>query len=233
MPANQQALPVFFGTSSAAPNAAAVAALMLEKVPELTPAQIRTGLEDTATPMNGQTPGTWVAADGYGLVNAINAINAVDLLRVSSTNPASGATVTVTPSAITVTFNKAVNFSTMSAADLTFTAMPTGVTVNVGAPIAVDNRHRPDDRPVPVQLHEARRHPGQRSLRVLDPESRLPQSVVSEDGKDLVASGPIKFTLADITAPVVITTTATAAAASRSSSARPSIRRRSRCRTSS
>ena len=54
-----QNLPSFFGTSSAAPNAAAVAALMLQEVPTLTPAQIRQGLIDGATPMNGTPAGTW------------------------------------------------------------------------------------------------------------------------------------------------------------------------------
>ena len=116
-----QDLPSFFGTSSAAPNAAAVAALMLEVVPNLTPAQIRQGLISGATPMNGTAAGTWNPQSGFGEVNAINAINAVDLLRVVSTSPANGSTVTVSPSAITVTFNKPVNFSTVSAADLTFT----------------------------------------------------------------------------------------------------------------
>ena len=99
VPANQQALPVFFGTSSASPNAAAVAALMLEEVPQLTAAQIKTGLEESALPMNGTAAGTWNVQSGYGLVDAVAAINAVDVLRVASTNPANGATVTLTPSA--------------------------------------------------------------------------------------------------------------------------------------
>ncbi len=53
---------------------------MLQEVPNLTPAEIRQGLIDGATPMNGTPAGTWNAQSGFGLVNAINAINAVDLL---------------------------------------------------------------------------------------------------------------------------------------------------------
>ena len=61
-----QDLPSFFGTSSAAPNAAAVAALMLQEVPNLTPAEIRAGLITSAesTPMNGSSPGHVDAAGG-------------------------------------------------------------------------------------------------------------------------------------------------------------------------
>ncbi len=211
VPANQQALPVFFGTSSAAPNAAAVAALMLQKVPGLTPAQIRQGLIDSAEPMNGAPPGYDVWA-GYGLINAISAINAVDLLRVVSTIPANGSTVTVTPSAITVTFNKPVNFSTVlgaAAPVLTFTSEPVGVKVIVGAPIAVDN---PTD-PTIIQWPFSFSKPagtlanGAYTFSIQSPATGAP--VQSEDGKDLVPSGPIKFTLADITAPVVTKTSIT------------------------
>ncbi len=42
VPPNQQALPTFFGTSSATPNVTAVAALLLQRTPGLTPTQIRT-----------------------------------------------------------------------------------------------------------------------------------------------------------------------------------------------
>ena len=138
---NQSKLPSYFGTSSAAPNAAAIAALMLQRVSSATPAQIKDALIESAaaTPMNASAPGTWNAQGGYGLINAINAIDAIDVLRVSSTNPSNGETVTVTPSAIDVTFTKPVVFSTVTSSDLVFQATPPGVSVVVGTPQAIDN----------------------------------------------------------------------------------------------
>lgn len=60
----------FFGTSAAAPHAAAVAALGLEAEPGATPAQVRDALTDTASPIGAFPP----EAVGSGLVNALQAI---------------------------------------------------------------------------------------------------------------------------------------------------------------
>ncbi|MDR3632795.1 MAG: S8 family serine peptidase, partial [Isosphaeraceae bacterium] len=132
-----QDLPSFFGTSSATPNVAAVAALMKQEVPTLTPAQIRAALIASTTPMDGSASGVWNQQAGYGLVNAVKAISAADVLRVASSIPTNNATLTVAPNGIVLTFNKPVVFSTVSAADLTFTSTPTGVTAVVGAPYPV------------------------------------------------------------------------------------------------
>lgn len=60
----------FSGTSAAAPNGAAVAALLLEAVPGLTPAQVRTSLANSASPMSGGS----LYSTGSGLLNAEAAI---------------------------------------------------------------------------------------------------------------------------------------------------------------
>jgi hypothetical protein len=198
-----QDLPTFFGTSSATPNVTAVAALMLQKIPQLTPTQIRAALQESALPMNGQTQGSWVVQDGFGFVNAIAAINAADLLRVSFTSPVNGSTVTMTPSAITVTFSKAVVFSTLSAGDLTFTSQPMGVTVNVGAPVAIDNPTDPTIVQFPISFTKpaGTLANGAYSFTIQSIPGAPP--VMSKDGKDLVPTGKISFTLADVTAPVI------------------------------
>jgi hypothetical protein len=84
--------PNFFGTSASAPHVAAVAALMLEKKPDLTPADIRQILEETARPITlrftsarptNTFPIDEVGPDGYdfdsgfGLVDAAAALEAV------------------------------------------------------------------------------------------------------------------------------------------------------------
>jgi hypothetical protein len=65
--------PEFFGTSAAAPHAAAVAALVLQANPSFTPAQVYNRLETTADPNIGGTPGDPNLV-GHGLINAYRAI---------------------------------------------------------------------------------------------------------------------------------------------------------------
>ena len=88
VPEGQQNLNVFFGTSSAAPDAAAVAVLMLQADPSLSRAQILKALTSTALPMNNTPSGTWNPQSGYGLVNAVAAIESVA--------PPTGAATTIT-----------------------------------------------------------------------------------------------------------------------------------------
>ncbi|MCC5878043.1 MAG: S8 family serine peptidase [Candidatus Sumerlaeia bacterium] len=67
--------PNFLGTSAAAPNAAAVAALLLNLNRSLTPDQIYTALKSTTIDVTGQraAPG-WDDVSGHGLINGLEAL---------------------------------------------------------------------------------------------------------------------------------------------------------------
>jgi hypothetical protein len=73
--------PNLFGTSAAAPHAAAVAALMLQAVPSATPDDIRHALDSTAKNMG---PAGFDNNTGYGLIQADAALGALHVLSITS-----------------------------------------------------------------------------------------------------------------------------------------------------
>ncbi len=98
-------LPQFFGTSAAAPNVAALIALIDQFHPGSTEEVILRALQASATPLNGAAPGTWDAQGGYGLADAVKALQyfgfpagtpTVQLAPIASprTTPVSSETIT-------------------------------------------------------------------------------------------------------------------------------------------
>jgi uncharacterized repeat protein (TIGR01451 family) len=85
----------FFGTSAAAPHAAAVAALMLQAKPSLTLTQIQSAMDTTATSFGTAAPNF---TTGYGLLNADAAMNSLGVAAL----PAGDLAVSLTESATTV-----------------------------------------------------------------------------------------------------------------------------------
>jgi hypothetical protein len=80
IPQDADAFPNFFGTSAAAPHAAAVAALVLEKQPSITPTGIYSTLESTALDMG---PPGFDFDSGSGLIQADAALQLLDSPHIS------------------------------------------------------------------------------------------------------------------------------------------------------
>jgi len=86
--------PNFFGTSAAAPNAAAVAALLLEENGNCSPSEIEGALEDSAIDVTGERAGPGRdKTTGEGLVDAAAALEAVKSLNCASDSGGGGGAV--------------------------------------------------------------------------------------------------------------------------------------------
>jgi hypothetical protein len=72
--ADSALFPNFFGTSAATPHVAATAALLLQRNPSATPAQLYAALQKTAAPMSSSAPDY---LNGYGFIQADAAVSDV------------------------------------------------------------------------------------------------------------------------------------------------------------
>src|SRR5581483_3819135 len=90
---DNESFPNFFGTSAAAPHAAAAAALMLQANPALTPTQIITAMQTSAIAMAATNSGTYDYNDGHGFLDINAAFAAL---------PAAAPSISVSPTSITV-----------------------------------------------------------------------------------------------------------------------------------
>jgi hypothetical protein len=91
---DNESFPNFFGTSAAAPHAAATAALMLQANSALTPTQIINAMQTAALPMTGDgTTTSYDYDDGHGFVQMAAAFAQI---------PAGAPTISVSPATINV-----------------------------------------------------------------------------------------------------------------------------------
>ncbi len=186
-------LPSFFGTSSAAPNVAAIAALIRAATPNITEPEIASALISTATPLNGAARGTYNPQGGFGLVNGPAAVRAASVLAVASISPGGGATIASAPTSITVTFNKPVVLSTISAGSLVFNTF-NGARVTVGNPVGVDSATTPTVVSFPITITPT---PGQIANGVYF-ETVLFGGIRSQDGQTLATPLTTSFNLQQV-----------------------------------
>jgi len=198
---SQPTLPSFFGTSAAVENVIAVAALIKQLAPGITPGGVLNDLTTTATALNGAAKGSYTPQGGFGLVNAPAALAAASVLRVASISPGGGGFIAVAPTAITVTFNKPVDINTVTAASL-FVVGANGSTVTVGAPVGVDSATFPTVVRFPITVTPA---PG-RVANGIYVVTVIPGTIRGQSGQLLLTGTTDTFNLQQTIAPQVINT---------------------------
>ncbi len=120
---NDASYPNFFGTSAATPHIAAIAALMLQANPALTPTQIYQVMRNTADTMGSSLPNF---ASGYGLVQANGAF--AEMPQVVPAAP----TVTLESSSITVNTSVKVTWSSVNTTGCTASGSWSGALASNG-----------------------------------------------------------------------------------------------------
>ena len=202
-PTNQSvpSLPNFTGTSSAAPNLAAIVALMKESNPTLTRSEIINNLITTTSSLDGIPAGTWSPQAGYGLVNAVAALSAVQTLKVLSIIPGGGQTTLGVPPYLTVTFNQSVRLSSIAAGSL-LVAGPNGATVTVGQPVGVDDPLNPSIVRFPITITPS----GSNSANGLYRDALVGTGIVSQSGQPLATTYFDSFNLQQLAGPQVTAT---------------------------
>ena len=197
---NPGTLPDFFGTSSAAPNLAAIIALIKQSSPNITRADLLSVLESTATPLNGGGQSVWTPQGGYGLARADLAIAAAQALsaKVVFISPGGNQTVSTVPTYLQVQFSQPIKLSSVSSANLTVTG-PNGATVTVGQPVGVDDPNFPTFVRFPITITP---RPGTVANGIYV-DKFVPGSIVTQKGGALTGTYVDQFNLQQVQQPRV------------------------------
>lgn len=122
------------GTSMAAPHVAGVAALAFSQATDATAAEVRAAIlagGDTIASLGAGRTATGKRLNAMGTLNQLG-------IRVKSSTPSAGSTVTTAPTSFTVRLSEPIAAASLAGSDLTVNGIPaTSFTFNAGDPAAV------------------------------------------------------------------------------------------------